>query len=221
MIKFKVGDKVRLANGVDRDGWLYGGLPDDTVLTVVNKYVDYSNEIHISTLSLYPDDFVKVEPPIEFTSHSVHDGNGTCRMRFDVKDGNINILAEEVNKTLEDRLDKELGVYRPDLKDRKVAKVPMHMVVDGFPRALREVAKVMGWAADAKGYKLHDWVNLPNADTDFPSAGYRHMIDNSIMKSEGTNAIDRVDHESNLVHLAHEVFNKLAELELVLTGKIK
>lgn len=113
------------------------------------------------------------------------------------------------------------SIVRPILAERKVGKVPMHMVVDGFPSALREVAKVMDWAAKVKGYKLHDWRNLPDADVEFPSAGYRHMFDNSEMKAQGLPALERVDHESHLVHLAHECFNKLAELELVLAGKIK
>jgi hypothetical protein len=115
----------------------------------------------------------------------------------------------------------ELGVYRPNLEDRKVGKVQMHMVDDGFPNAIREVAKVMTWAADAKGYKLHDWKNLPEADVAFPSAGYRHRNDNSIQKAQGVVAIDRTDHESDLLHKAHEAFNVLAELELILTGVIK
>lgn len=112
-------------------------------------------------------------------------------------------------------------IARPVLAERKVGKVPMHMVVDGFPLALKEVAKVMGWAGEIKGYKLHDWRNLPDAEIEFPAAGYRHMFDNSEMKSQGLSALERVDHESALVHLAHECFNKLAELELVLSGKIK
>lgn len=115
----------------------------------------------------------------------------------------------------------QLGVYRPNLEDRKVGKVGMHMVIDGFPRALREVAKVMTWAADAKGYKLHDWRNLPDAETAFPAAEYRHQNDNCIMKAEGTPAIERTDHESNLLHAAHKIFNGLAELELILAGVIK
>lgn len=113
------------------------------------------------------------------------------------------------------------GIARPILSERKVGKVPVHMVIEGFPRALREVSKVLGWAADAKQYKLHDWKNLPDADVEFPSAGYRHMFDNSEMKADGIPAIERVDHESRKLHLAHEIFNKLAELELVLTGVIK
>jgi hypothetical protein len=115
----------------------------------------------------------------------------------------------------------ELGVYRPNLEDRKVGKIQMHMVDDGFPRALRAVAEVMTWAADAKGYKLHDWRNLPNADVALPSAAYRHRNDNSVQKAEGFVATARTDHESKLLHKAHEAFNTLAELELILTGVIK
>lgn len=136
---------------------------------------------------------------------------------FFTKDS-VHINAVKANTDLFELV---VTIARPILAERKVGKVPMHMVVDGFPLALREVAKVMGWAGEVKGYKLHDWRNLPDAEVEFPSAGYRHMFDNSEMKAQGLSALERVDHESTLVHLAHECFNKLAELELILTGKIK
>lgn len=122
---------------------------------------------------------------------------------------------------LSDTVIEPLGVYRPVLEDRKVGKVPMHMVNDGFPLALKAVAEIMGWARDVKGYKLHDWRNLPEADLAFPSAEYRHANENSIQKAQGLSALERVDHESGKLHIAHKVFNALAELELVLSGKIK
>lgn len=125
------------------------------------------------------------------------------------------------HKSIAESANNVLGVYRPNLEDRKVGKVGMHMVVDGFPRALREVAKVMTWAAEHKGYKLHDWRNLPNADVELPAAEYRHQNDSCIQKAEGVPAIERTDHESKLLHSAHKVFNALAELELVLAGVIK
>lgn len=124
-----------------------------------------------------------------------------------------NIIANAANNVL--------GVYRPNLEDRKKQKIPMHMVDDGFPNALQAIAEVMGWARDVKGYKLHDWKNLPNADTDFPSAAARHRQENSKQKALGWNAKQRTDHESNLLHKAHEAFNVLAELELIVTGVIK
>lgn len=114
----------------------------------------------------------------------------------------------------------ELGVYRPNLNDRKVGKVPMHMVFDGFPHALQHVGEIMGWAADVKGYALHDWKNLPNAYIELPAANYRHGSENSKQKANGVDAIERVDHESAKLHIGHQIFNLLAELELVLTRKI-
>lgn len=114
----------------------------------------------------------------------------------------------------------ELGVYRPNLDDRKVGKVPMHMVLDGFPHALQHLGEIMGWAADKKGYALHDWKNLPNAFLELPAANYRHGSENSKQKANGIPAIERTDHESAKLHIMHQVFNLLAEAELVLTNKI-
>ena len=114
-----------------------------------------------------------------------------------------------------------LGVARPILETRKIGKDQMHMVNDGFPLALRHLAQIMTWAAEAKQYKLHDWRNLPDADIEFPSAEYRHSNDNSIQKAEGLSALERVDHESGKLHIGHKIFNALCELELVLRGDIK
>ncbi len=113
------------------------------------------------------------------------------------------------------------SIARPVLEERKVGKVQMDLFDSGFPNAITEVAKVMTWAAENKGYKPHDWKGLPNAETEFSAAASRHRVKGFIQKAEGVPAFDRTDEESNIVHLAHAVFNILAELELVLTGKIK
>ena len=113
------------------------------------------------------------------------------------------------------------SIARPILAERKVGKVQMDLFDSGFPNAITEVAKVMTWAAEHKGYKPHDWKGLPNAETEFSAAASRHRVKGFIQKAEGIAAIDRTDEESNIVHLAHTAFNILAELELVLTGKIK
>lgn len=113
------------------------------------------------------------------------------------------------------------SIARPILEERKVGKVQMDLFDSGFPNAITEVAKVMTWAAENKGYKPHDWKGLPNAETEFSAAASRHRVKGFIQKAEGIAAIDRTDEESNIVHLAHTAFNILAELELVLTGKIK
>jgi hypothetical protein len=116
----------------------------------------------------------------------------------------------------------DLGVYRPNLEDRKVGKVRVELVDDGFPLALREIAKVMTWAQTAKGYKDHDWLNLPNPEQALAAAASRHRTDAIIQRQVGkAAAIECTDHESDILHKAHEAFGVLAQLELILRGVIK
>jgi hypothetical protein len=112
-------------------------------------------------------------------------------------------------------------IARPVLEERKVGKVKMQLFDEGFPNAIMEIAKVMSWAESAKGYQPNDFKNLPNAETEFSAAASRHRVKGFIQKDQGIPAIERTDEESNIAHLAHAAFNVLAELELVLTGKIK
>lgn len=117
---------------------------------------------------------------------------------------------------------KTLGVYRPNLEDRKVGKIRVELVDDGFPLALREVAKVMTWAQTAKGYKDHDWQNLPNPEQGLSGATSRHRSDFIIQRQvDKLPALECVDHESEIIHKAHEAFGVLAQLELMLRGVIK
>lgn len=236
---FKIGDKVTV--NTDADSWLDS---DDElnkrVLTIIaHNGLNYSDNLQFDTIALthleeWPDDFDLVED--EPKNNQVDGGNWTLNINGGFCTGiKLGVIGEETSESIipikrhDDIVDSArfalagqgVGVYRPNLEDRKIGKVGMHMVDDGFPNALREVAKVMDWAAEVKGYKLHDWKNLPNAEIAFPSAGYRHRNDNSIQKALGLSASERVDHESALLHKAHEAFNVLAELELILTGVIK
>lgn len=114
----------------------------------------------------------------------------------------------------------DLGVFRPELETRKVGKVRVELVDDGFPLALREIAKVMTWAQTAKGYKDHDWQNLPNAEQALAAAASRHRTDHIKQRIvDGENIVDCVDGESKLLHKAHEAFGVLAQLELMLRGE--
>lgn len=126
---------------------------------------------------------------------------------------------EEVAKMLPE-MPEDLGVYRPELETRKVGKVRVELVDDGFPLALREIAKVMTWAQSAKGYKDHDWQNLPNAEQALAAAASRHRTDHIKQRIvDGNNIADCVDGESKLLHKAHEAFGVLAQLELMLRGE--
>lgn len=121
---------------------------------------------------------------------------------------------------VEEVVQPELGVYRPALETRKVGKIRVELVDDGFPLALREVAKVMTWAQTAKGYKDHDWQNLPNAEIALAAAASRHRTDHIKQRVVDDYAIeDCVDPESALLHKAHEAFGVLAQLELMLRGE--
>lgn len=111
-------------------------------------------------------------------------------------------------------------VYRPVLEERKTGKVQVHLVDQGFPNALMEVAKVMTWAGEVKGYKPHDWKNLPDAENALEGAASRHRMVHNQQRQAGAELKDCTDHESLILHKAHEAFNVLAELELILTGKI-
>lgn len=138
-------------------------------------------------------------------------------------DKNIYDKYRESFGKIQDQKDPEiLGVFRPNLEDRKVGKVRVELVDHGFPLALREIAKVMTWAQTAKGYKDHDWQNLPNPEQGLGGATSRHCSDNIIQRMvDGKPAIECTDHESNILHKAHEAFGVLAQLELILRGVIK
>ena len=115
----------------------------------------------------------------------------------------------------------ENNIAKPILEERKIGKVKMQLFDEGFPNAVMEIAKVMSWAEQNKGYKPNDFKNLPNADVEFSAAASRHKLKGLIQKDAGLPPLERVDEESGIVHLAHQCFNALAELELVLTGRIK
>lgn len=82
------------------------------------------------------------------------------------------------------------------------------LVLDGFSRALYEVAKVATFGAQK--YAPDNWVNVPNGIKRYRSAGDRHRLQRSS---------EALDPESGLSHLAHEAWNRLAELELVLRAQ--
>lgn len=112
-------------------------------------------------------------------------------------------------------------IARPVLSERKVGKVRMELVDDGFANALFEIAKVMSWASLNKGYTDGDWKRLPDMEKSFKGAASRHRIKHDIQRISDTIPLSCVDEESGLLHKAHEAFNVLAQLEMILTGGIK
>lgn len=113
------------------------------------------------------------------------------------------------------------SIERPVLEERKKDKIRMELVDQGFPLALLELAKVMTWANSNKGYKDHDWKNIPDAENAFKGAAARHRVKFDAQRSFGNEMLDCTDEESGIIHLAHECFNTLALLELALARKVK
>lgn len=248
MPKFEVGDKVRVVDEacILEVGKELTIVPEDDSR---HLYGEVEGEIEIGYVNIWPQEFELIERIKKNDDGTVNvmvtvNSNDPSEFAEGMDDFIANVrksMVDAINKqpntilTLphpgayldvpsdfhEGQKEKpELGVYRPNLEDRKVGKVGMHMFIDGFPNAMYEVAKVMQWAADVKGYKLHDWKNLPDAEIALSSAGYRHMVDNAVQRAAGVAPLDRVDHESNLLHLAHQAFNILAQIELIATKKI-
>lgn len=84
-------------------------------------------------------------------------------------------------------------------------KVRVGLLFNDFPRALLEVAKVC--TIGAKKYTAHGWIYVPNGIERYNDAKGRHIL---------YGAIQDIDDDYGLLHLAHEAWNTLAELELKL-----
>lgn len=79
-----------------------------------------------------------------------------------------------------------------------------------FPRALLKVAEVTTFGA--KKYTPSGWVSVPDAGARYDDAKGRHLL---------LGYIEPADAESQIQHLAHEAWNALACLELLLRAKEK
>ncbi|MDE1715764.1 DUF5664 domain-containing protein [Chromobacterium amazonense] len=84
-------------------------------------------------------------------------------------------------------------------------KPQVALIFDDMPRALRAVADVATFGA-AK-YSRGGWLQVPDGPARYRSAGDRHRL---------ARGIESHDQDSKLLHLAHEAWNRLAELELLL-----
>ncbi len=84
-------------------------------------------------------------------------------------------------------------------------KARVDLVFDGFARALLAVSDVAGFGASK--YKEGGWKLVLDGQKRYRAAGDRHRLSRSNCA---------VDQDSGRLHLAHECWNRLAELELLL-----
>lgn len=99
---------------------------------------------------------------------------------------------------------------KPGLKHDD-GKIKPRFIIEGFPRALIAVAEVATFG-DNK-YTEDGWVSVPDGVKRYTDAKYRHALE----EAKG----EELDPESKLKHAAHEAWNTLARLELMLREEEK
>lgn len=85
-------------------------------------------------------------------------------------------------------------------------KVMLSLVLDGFAPALFEVAKVATHGAEK--YARDSWKEVPDGVFRYTNAMYRHQVKEAQGESH--------DADSELLHSAHQCWNSLARLTLIL-----
>ena len=107
----------------------------------------------------------------------------------------MNTLLEETDPHGKDQ-------HEPGAK-LDAGKIRPALVFKGFRRALIAVAEV-GTAGAAK-YTDNGWMEVPNGIDRYDDAKWRHWLEPYLY-----------DHKSGSLHAAHEAWNALARLELIL-----
>jgi len=110
-----------------------------------------------------------------------------------------------VESPVTDRDPNGLSPHAPGAK-LDAGKVRPELIFRGFARALYAVAEVATFGANK--YTDDGWEKVQDGVKRYRNAGYRHML--------ARHAGQQYDDQSGLLHAAHEAWNKLAELELML-----
>lgn len=96
-----------------------------------------------------------------------------------------------------------LDAHTPGAK-LDAGKIRPELIFRGFSRALSAVAAVGTYGANK--YTDDGWQSVPNGIRRYADARYRHQLKRHTGESH--------DPDTHLLHLAHEAWNVLAELEL-------
>lgn len=120
-----------------------------------------------------------------------------------------NHVAATIRTSLANLKAKETTSERrqPDGQKADAGKLPLDSILSDFPRALMAIAQV-GAHGNATKYVPGSWLKLDNGVQRVRDAAFRHWVEARLGNT--------VDPHSGLLALAHEAWNKLAELELVL-----
>jgi hypothetical protein len=97
------------------------------------------------------------------------------------------------------------GIAAHDPGAKLDAGKPMAGILGDFGLALLEVAKVGTFGAEK--YSRGGWQSVENGQERYRDAAIRHLL---------IQHVEEVDSQSELLHLSHQAWNVLAELELKL-----
>jgi len=90
-----------------------------------------------------------------------------------------------------------------------MGKPRVSLVLGGFARALTEVAKVGTYGA--KKYTDNGWMEVPNGIERYSDAKMRHQM----AEAKG----EECDQDTGYLHAAHEAWNALAKLDLMIRAR--
>lgn len=86
----------------------------------------------------------------------------------------------------------------------------------GFAKAIRLVQATMEYGGIK--YEAHSWRRVPDAKTRYFEAAERHRQDRMLwLQSHPEDQVGAKDDESGLPHIAHEIFNLMALMELCMS----
>lgn len=88
-------------------------------------------------------------------------------------------------------------------------KIRPALVLGGFARALWAVSAVGTYGAVK--YTDDGWISVPNGQERYDDAGMRHWLKDKMG--------EEVDEDTNLAHAAHDAWNALARLDLMIRAK--
>ena len=105
-------------------------------------------------------------------------------------------------------LNETIAAEPPGFKDDK-EKPRCSLVLGSFANALLKVSEVGTFGA--RKYTDNGWLFVDNAEERYDDAKLRHWLEEKTGQE--------IDQESKLEHAAHEAWNALARLELILRNK--
>lgn len=137
-------------------------------------------------------------------------------------DGDISLDKEEIYRVLNDPRMRHFNGFRTDEVEFQnqyqagkdlpqgtkldSGKLKPALLLDDMPLAIQEILKVLQFGAEK--YSEGNWLKVPNGIDRYRNAADRHRL-----------AIDELDDESGMMHLAHEATSVLMLLELKLREK--